>query len=146
MSRVTALSLRGYARHRRRRGLPGATLNAVRTAVEYGRISRRPDGLIDVAAADRAWLENTIHDRRPPRTRRPIEADAGELVSAPVAALVELRGLLAELVGPLWRLEGQVADLQALLTAWLKLPGLLDQLEDGMRAAGVPLFAKDMPT
>jgi ParB family transcriptional regulator, chromosome partitioning protein len=43
------MSLRAYARHR------GCALNAVQKAIKSGRIERSADGLIDAAAADRAW-------------------------------------------------------------------------------------------
>jgi hypothetical protein len=139
------MSLRGYARHRRRLRLPGQTLSAVQQAVAYGRILRRPDGRIDPVAADRAWLENTDPGKRPPLTRRRTD-DAAELVSAPVAALYDLRKLLAEHVGPLFRLSGSRADVETAFNGVMKLPEILNALEDGMRAAGVPLRAKDMPS
>jgi hypothetical protein len=52
------LSLRGYARHRRALGLPGGTHQAVRKAIEGGRIASGPDG-IEPEVADRQWEANT---------------------------------------------------------------------------------------
>jgi hypothetical protein len=53
------LSIRGYARHH------GVTPAAVRKALKTGRISRGPDGTIEVAAADRTWEDRTAA-RMPP--------------------------------------------------------------------------------
>jgi len=44
-----------YARHR------GVSLTAVQLAVKQGRVTRRPDGLIDTDQADREWEQNTNH-------------------------------------------------------------------------------------
>lgn len=44
-----------YARHR------GVALTAVQYAVKRGRITRRPDGLIDTDQADAEWERNTMH-------------------------------------------------------------------------------------
>lgn len=46
-----------YARHR------GVSLPAVQHAVKAGRITRRPDGLIDTDQADREWEQNTDHNK-----------------------------------------------------------------------------------
>lgn len=49
-----------YARSRKQRGLSGGSREAVRKAVDAGRISAfGPDKLIDPALADRQWAENT---------------------------------------------------------------------------------------
>lgn len=49
-----------YARSRKARGLPGGSREAVRRAVDAGRISAfGPDKLIDPELADRQWAKNT---------------------------------------------------------------------------------------
>ena len=53
------LSQRAYAEHRKARGLVGANLTAVQSALRSGRISRNPKGKIDAAAADAAWEAHT---------------------------------------------------------------------------------------
>lgn len=53
------LSIRGYAEHRRRSGLPGGTKNAVEKALAAGRISRTAAGKIDPKIADAEWLAQT---------------------------------------------------------------------------------------
>jgi len=53
------MNLSQYARHRKARGLPGQTRQAVKRAVESGRIDLEPDGTIDPDKADRAWAERT---------------------------------------------------------------------------------------
>lgn len=63
------LSLRGYAQHRKARGLPGGTLKAVQKAIADERISVVTlDGrsrIADPDAADREWAANTDHVRSP---------------------------------------------------------------------------------
>jgi hypothetical protein len=63
------LSLRGYAQHRKARGLPGGTLKAVQKAIGDDRISVVTlDGrsrIADPEAADREWAANTDHVRSP---------------------------------------------------------------------------------
>jgi hypothetical protein len=54
------LTLRGYARHRKAKGLSGGSLAAVQKAVAAGRISVDVQGRIDRVEADRAWSENTL--------------------------------------------------------------------------------------
>lgn len=49
-----ALSQRAYARHR------GVSHTAVQKAIRDGRIPQRADGLVDVAAADRAWSSTPL--------------------------------------------------------------------------------------
>jgi hypothetical protein len=56
---AAALSRRGYAKHRKARGLPGATDRAVRRALRTGRIALEADGTIDPARADRQWRAST---------------------------------------------------------------------------------------
>ena len=63
MAKRTLISLRAYARHR------GCALNAVQTAIRYGRITLI-EGKIDPKLADREWSDNTdpalsyAHDMR----------------------------------------------------------------------------------
>lgn len=64
-----SLGLREYARHRKDASLPGGTVNAVRTAIDSGRLckSLTPDGrqIADAELADAEWEANTLADRRP---------------------------------------------------------------------------------
>ena len=54
----TLLTQAEYARHRKARGLPGGSREAVRKAVDEGRISTI-NGSIDPAVADIQWEQNT---------------------------------------------------------------------------------------
>jgi phage terminase Nu1 subunit (DNA packaging protein) len=61
------LTLRAYARHRRSKKLPGATLRAVAEAAVAGRIDLGPGQTVpDAEAADRSWEARTDHAKRPP--------------------------------------------------------------------------------
>lgn len=53
------LTRRAYARHRKGKGLPGGSLQAVQRALERGRIHLEADGGIDPIRADREWADNT---------------------------------------------------------------------------------------
>lgn len=53
------MSGRGYAAHRRARGLTGGTHEAVRKAIATGRIIADADGRIDPDRADAAWAAFT---------------------------------------------------------------------------------------
>lgn len=74
-----------YARSRKSRGLPGGSREAVRKAVDAGRISAfGPDKLVDPGLADRQWAENT-------RVRAANDAaiapgEPGDLIGAAAAA------------------------------------------------------------
>lgn len=144
--KAKGLTLRGYARHRARLGLPGATLNAVQTALEHGRITRGADGKIDPVAADRSWLETTDPSKRPPPPEREAELAGELLLRPPVDALYRLRELLVEMSDGLFQMTGPRCAVEGVVTRWAKLPEVLNELEDGMRDAGVPLLQKDMPT
>jgi hypothetical protein len=76
------LSLRAYARHRKKLKLPGGTLSGVQKAVAQGRIQLDPDGLIDADSADRLWRERTAPtgDHHPTTNDHP-----DEVVSFPEA-------------------------------------------------------------
>lgn len=58
---VERLGIRAYARHRKARGLPGASHTAVGKAIKDGRIADAvsDDGLIDPDHADRLWAART---------------------------------------------------------------------------------------
>ena len=68
---VEPLSLRAYAAHRKRQGLRGGSLEAVRRAIESGRLKASVtvvDGLPRIADpefADREWAANTDQTRVP---------------------------------------------------------------------------------
>jgi hypothetical protein len=69
------LSIRGYAEHRRSRGLPGATKASVEKALTTGRIVRTESGKIDPDQADAAWQANTT-PRTAPAPGKPAVASA----------------------------------------------------------------------
>jgi hypothetical protein len=125
------LGLRQYAAHRRRLGLPGGTLSAVQAAIEYGRITRGPDGRIDVAVADADWARTTDPARRP--MMGPVIGTGPAIATT----LCELRDALGDVTGPLWRLSGSQTDMQFVLTTWVRLPKLLDAVEDAVIASGI---------
>lgn len=101
----------GYARHRKERGLPGGTPQAVSKAIKSGRLKRaiREDGLIDFSTADREWPHNgqlriVVNNPPPASEERP---DGDGLLSARIrreraeAALAELKAA---------RASGEVVD------------------------------------
>ncbi len=53
------LSNKAYARYRKERNLPGGTHQAVKKALERGRICKNEYGLIDPRQSDVDWSENT---------------------------------------------------------------------------------------
>ncbi len=53
------LSNKAYARYRKERNLPGGTHQAVKKALERGRIYKNKYGLIDPRQADAEWEANT---------------------------------------------------------------------------------------
>ena len=55
---MTLITRNKYAQHRRARGLPGGTAEAVRKAVESGRITLQ-DGKVDPDVADLQWARHT---------------------------------------------------------------------------------------
>lgn len=61
---MAGTSIAGYARHRRKLGLPGQTAQSVKHALADGRISRAADGTIDPENADRDWEANTDQQRK----------------------------------------------------------------------------------
>jgi hypothetical protein len=75
------LTLRGYARSRRQRGLPGGTVEAVRKAVASGRISLTAAGKIDPGRADADWAVNSR-----PRPRRVVNLPREERLVAALRA------------------------------------------------------------
>lgn len=79
-----------YARSRKDRGLPGGSREAVRKAVDEGRISAfGPDKLLDQTLADSQWARNT-RARVGSASGEPDllgdDQDAGATVDAPAAA------------------------------------------------------------
>ncbi|HUM15845.1 MAG TPA: hypothetical protein VL086_09155 [Candidatus Nitrosotalea sp.] len=58
--RAAGMTLRAYARHRRAKGLPGGSLEAVRKALRRGWIQAEPDGRIEPSRADRYWAALTV--------------------------------------------------------------------------------------
>jgi len=67
---VAGMSVRAYAAHRKKLGLPGGSPTAVQNAITSGRITRGPDGKIDPATADVEWEANSNPSkRRQPRAQ-----------------------------------------------------------------------------
>lgn len=69
------LSIRAYAQHR------GVSHTAVQKALRNGRIQLDPDGTIDPAKADAAWIANAD----PARTPKPVPAPPQPRAAAPKA-------------------------------------------------------------
>ena len=65
------LSIRGYAAHRKKRGLPGATAGAVHKAIQDGVISRNANGKIDPDKSDKDWARNQSGTMEPGETTKP---------------------------------------------------------------------------
>lgn len=76
---MALVTLRGYARSRKARGLPGGSPAAVKKAIDTHRIPRLSDGRIDEATADDAWRRNTM-ERCPSESSYPARSPV-----APVA-------------------------------------------------------------
>jgi len=76
---MALLSIRGYARHRAERGLPGQSQTAVQKALASGRI-QIAGGLIDSEAADQQWEARSSagHRRYSPTAALPGEAPLRE--------------------------------------------------------------------
>src|SRR5260221_959211 len=106
---MSEMSLRGYAAHRRDRGLMGGTHGAVEKALASGRITALADGKIDPDLADIEWAASSVrgngaglvpHRGRAGngRARRTLAEAHRELLEAK-AALVRLQ--LAKATGQL---------------------------------------------
>lgn len=52
-------SIRAYARHRKEKGLTGASDTAVRKAITAKRINKRADGKLNFDECDKLWSKNT---------------------------------------------------------------------------------------
>lgn len=82
------VSMCEYARQR------GITEGAVRKAIKSGRISKEPDGTIDVERADKAWLANTSAPRLDvPESNQPQQK---QLIPVPKSATDITRDTLAK--------------------------------------------------
>lgn len=80
--------IREYARHRADRGLPGGTHQAVREAIQAGRISVDGNGaIVDFERADAEWAAST-RDEHVPHSVRPPD---GEYQSETAPATLESR-------------------------------------------------------
>src|SRR3989304_8880851 len=100
--RGAALSLREYARHRKKQGLPGGTLSGVQQAISSRRIveSLTRDGKIRSAElADAEWAANTAGDSVPLTgpTAPPRRTEAPSLFSAARSRHEAAKAELAEL-------------------------------------------------
>ncbi len=77
--RATGLSVEQYAASRKRRGLPGGTENAVRKAVESGRVTvNKHNRIVNEQEADREWEANRQRPGAAPKGARPPVAAAAE--------------------------------------------------------------------
>lgn len=91
------LSQRGYAEHRRKRGLSGGTPRAVQKALATGRITAHPDGRIDGRLADSQWKANTsVTKMRQPRRLKAVPPSEPGLTGDLALADILARGGLAE--------------------------------------------------
>lgn len=101
-------SIRAYARHRRERGLVGASPWSVQKALREGRIERNAEGKIEPEIADRQWEENTN-----PAMRRPSAPSSSPRASAtetshqkiPVPPLAQSRAIREAYQARLARLD-----------------------------------------
>lgn len=115
MTTEDLMSLSQYAADRKRRGLPGATLQSVLNACNTGRVPYRTIGknrFVDPAVADRSWILNTDmtryspdqlaapHGEPPPApppatTRETVQAEAWNLVfeNTPIVAAAIMHDL-----------------------------------------------------
>ena len=66
MSKVL-VNISDYARHRRVRGLPGGTRQAIYKAIKTGRIKAEPNGMLIPEKADREWTAITSMKMTPIR-------------------------------------------------------------------------------
>ena len=75
------LSIRAYAQHR------GVSHTAVSKAIKAGRISKEPDGTIDLAKADAHWARNTLPSQNlNTGAAKPAAKVATPAVSTPVSS------------------------------------------------------------
>lgn len=151
------MSQAAYARHRAKRGLPGATPGAVAAAIRWGRLAKsltddRPRQIRSAKAADAEWAAATNADRVPlTGPTAPATGDASapvnELAAARArreAAAAELAEIdLAERRGSLVRahdLEARLADVfLRSRTRLLGLPSRLREQDPTLTAAQLEL-------
>lgn len=81
---MAKMSLSGYAKYRKVRGLIGGTLTAVQAAVRDGRIDQDEDGEVDSDAADKQWGQRTnlsmgarIHAKHQGKVLSEVGGDSG---------------------------------------------------------------------
>lgn len=133
MSNQDLMTLSQYAASRKRRGLPGATLQAVLNACNSGRVPYQTIGknrFVDPVVADRSWMLNTdmaryspdqmaaMHGEPPPAlpstiTPESVQAEAWDLCfkNASIAAAVLCKELEIE---PVKALRAAVASVSTL--------------------------------
>jgi len=104
------LSNAEYAAHRRRKGLPGKSRQAVENALRDGRIRHEDGGGIDPVKADRAWKANTDTVRQAPATAKLADARAEQAQIAARRARLELE-----------EREGQLVRVEKMAASWFEL-------------------------
>ncbi len=155
------LSRRKYAEHRKDRGLPGGSLQAVQRALAKGRIHLEPNGMIDPDRADREWVANTDLSKAPasvvaagsvgdtpPDNRQRASSGAAPSLSGEVPEPYEGMSLSeANAIKAVW--QAKTAKLEYLKAAGEVVPaaGVRAELEDVFRKCrtkllGVPSRAK----
>lgn len=125
-----------YARHRKARGLPGGSREAVRKAVDEGRISTI-NGMIDPAVADIQWEQNTRARFSPQASAQP--AVAGDLVAqaggeAPAAPPIAEKAAPVDTGYSGARARREIADAEKAELETAKLRGSMVLREDVDRA------------
>jgi hypothetical protein len=153
------LTLRGYARRRKSRGLSGTTLHAVQCAISSGRLDRSltPDrkAISDPDLADREWSDTTNDSRVPITGPTAGAAGAVELPPGVPPAAVSRARREAALAGlaehELAKCRGQVVDVDSaredviakfsmVKTRLLRVPSLARQRDPSLTAKQVAQF------
>ncbi len=148
------LSRRKYAEHRKDRGLPGGSLQAVQRALEKGRIHLELDGTIDPDRADREWAANTDLSKAPasvvaagsagdtpPDNRQPVLSGVAPSLSGEVPEPHEGLSLsAANAIKAVW--QAKTAKLEYLKAAGEVVPaaGVRAELESVFRACRTKLL------
>lgn len=114
------LTVAGYARYRREKGLTGGTRPAVQRALNDGRIFKDADGMIDTDVCDRDWEDNTDPRKRGgPGRGTPQTIEDRDRASRAMKARVDNEELKArERAFNLRKKEGQFVGIEAAERAW----------------------------
>lgn len=137
-----SLGIREYARHRKERGLPGATHRAVQVAIKDGRISAvtKTGRIRSARAADEEWAAATKSDHVPITGPTAPSATATPAQPSALARARERRELvsaeLAEL--ELAKLRGSVVEASQIEARWSD-----EILRARTRLLGIPVRARE---